>query len=362
MEIIKTTIAIRSKPKSARQLPTRTRLDEQLDLLLNDANFTVDKIFEAANGTIVGLPRGRRDRRGRCANYFRIDLQTCSREYLNIQYQVSKHTVACVLVARCVRPFTKVLETIREAMRLSFESGTYPTSGLPNGGSPNIIYKIEVHKAQNLDIKNNTSRKGKKTKNKSSKHQIIHQRKATKSELVNDGVVLNDKISYYNAEIEQTMQSIHKNIILKQAVASFLKKIPMIGLIVGLLLALYQYRRGEYKRALCEILSGAFSLAQPFGIVVSIAVSIAIDGGIVAMDLMESEDIKSIENYTATIKCAEQQLADIRARYRALGMTDSDIEEYCQKRVKKDSTMLMIEEQTKTTKTTTYRRRFLSVS
>ena len=357
MDVWNTQRPIRNNLNSARQLPARGRLASQLELLLDHVKFTTDNIFEASVGkTIVGLPREPRDPLGRLNNYFRIDFQgvTTAEAYWNIQYQVSNYTVACVLVDPRVNQYANGLEKVKEAMKSSFESGTYPTRGKPYGGLPNYIYQIDVIKPKSGA--RYTSKKGKISK-KSSQHDILRQRKPKKiNKLVADAVDLRDKISCFNEDIEGAMGSIYNNIFLKQVVASLLKNIPMLGLIVGLLLVLHRFNRGEYKRSLCELLSGAFSLVTPFGIVASIA----IDGAILTTDIIESEDIKNITKNESAINYAEQQLADVQARMRSLGMTDGEIEEQF---AKQGHNITMIETETIVTKSiTTYRRRCLSVS
>ena len=350
MDVWDTGRPIRHRSNSAKDLPARGRLASQLELLLNHGKFT--NIFEASVGTtIVGLLRESTDPQGRPDNYFRIDFQRVTAEgYLNIHYQVSNHTVACVLVDPQVENCANGLEKVQEAMKLSFNSGTYPTRGKPNGGLPNYIYQIDVIKLKN--VARYTSKRGKRNK-KSSKHDIIlRQRKPRKiNKLVDDAVDLKDKISRLNEDIEGAMQSIYKKIFLKQVVATLLKNVPMLGLIVGLLLVLYRCNRGEYKRSLCEVLSGAFSLVPPFGIVASIA----IDGAILTTDIIESEDNKKIMKNESAINYAEQQLADVQARMKSLGMTDGEIEEHFSKQ--SHNTPTMIETETIETKTVTYRRR-----
>ena len=280
MDVWNTQRPIRNNSNS-RQLPARGRLASQLELLLNHVQFTMDRT--AVRRTIVGLPRESTDPQGRTDNYFQIDSQRGTEGCLNIQYQVSNHTVACVLVDPRVNQYANGLEKVKEAMKSSFESGTYPTRGKPYGGLPNYIYQIDVIKPKSGA--RYTSKKGKRSK-KSSQHDILRQRKPKKiNKLVADAVDLRDKISRFNEDIEGAMGSIYKYIYLKQVVASLLKKIPMLGLIVGLLLVLHRCNRGEYKRSLCELLSGAFSLVPPLGIVASIA----IDGAILTTDIMESE-------------------------------------------------------------------------
>ena len=350
MDVWDTRQPIRHRSNSAKDLPARGRLASQLELLLNHGKFT--NIFEASVGTtIVGLLRESTDPQGRPDNYFRIDFQRVTAEgYLNIHYQVSNHTVACVLVDPQVENCANGLENVQEAMKLSFNSGTYPTRGKPNGGLPNYIYQIDVIEPKN--VARYTPKRGKRSK-KPSKHDIILRKRKPKkiNKLVDDGVDLNDKISHLNKDIEGAMQSIYNYIFLKQVVASLFKLFPMLGLIVGLFLALHRFNRGEYKKSLCEVLSGAFSLVPPFGTVASIAIDIAI----LTTNIIESEyNIKIMKNESA-IKYAEQQLADVQARMKSLGMTDGEIEEHFSKQ---SHNTTMIETETIETKTiVTYRRR-----
>ena len=133
-----------SRGQKAAELPAKVRIREQLGKLLDKLD--VSNVFEAAAGTIVGLPRETTDPQGRSANYFRIDLQQDPQpdKPLNIQYQVSRSTVACVHVDRRVKDFG--VSGIQDGLRKSLESGSYPVKGKPNSGTPPHIYSVKVEK------------------------------------------------------------------------------------------------------------------------------------------------------------------------------------------------------------------------
>lgn len=130
--------------QKAAELPGKVRIRNQLGELLDKLD--VSNVFEAAAGTIVGLPRETTDPQGRSANYFRIDLQQDPQpdKPLNIQYQVSGSTVACVLVDCRVKDFG--VSGIGEGLRKSLDSGSYPVKGKDNGGTPLHIYSVKVEK------------------------------------------------------------------------------------------------------------------------------------------------------------------------------------------------------------------------
>ena len=133
-----TTTPISGGQKAA-DLPPKVRIGKQLEELLE--KLEVSNVFEAAAGTIVGLPRKTTDPKGRKENYFRVDLQQDPQpgKPLNIQYQVSTSTLACVLVDREVKKFG--VSQIQDGLRKSLASGSYPIKG---GGTPLYIYSVRV--------------------------------------------------------------------------------------------------------------------------------------------------------------------------------------------------------------------------
>ena len=98
---------------------------------------------------------------------------------------MSDQTVACILVHPLVQHFPNGLEKVKDAMRSSFNSGTYPTRGEPNGGVPNYIYQIDV-----IEDKN----EGKRSK-KPSEYNIKCERKPKKiNKLADDAGDLSDNV------------------------------------------------------------------------------------------------------------------------------------------------------------------------
>ena len=148
--------------QKAAELPGKVRIREKLDELLGKLDVSV--VFEAAAGTIVGLPREKTDpQQGRSSNYFRIDLQQDPQpgKPLNVQYQVSTSTVACVQVDPKVKDLG--VSGVREGLRKSLDSGSYPVKGEANGGTPLYIYSVEVvekKKEQKMEEKASSSSKG----------------------------------------------------------------------------------------------------------------------------------------------------------------------------------------------------------
>ena len=159
--------------QKAAELPGKVRIREKLDELLGKLDVSV--VFEAAAGTIVGLPRETTDpQQGKSSNYFRIDLQQDPQpgKPLNIQYQVSTSTVACVQVDPKVKDLG--VSGVREGLRKSLGSGSYPVKGEDNGGTPLYIYSVEVvekKKEQKMEEKASSS---------SSKGPTKEEKKATK--------------------------------------------------------------------------------------------------------------------------------------------------------------------------------------
>ena len=142
--------------QKAAELPGKVRIHEKLEELLGKLDFS--NVFEAAAGTIVGLHPP-----GRSSNYFRIDLQQDPQpgKPLNIQYQVSTSTVACVQVDPKVKDFG--VSGVQEGLRKSLGSGSYPVKGEDNGGTPLYIYSVKVvekKKEQKMEEKASSSSKG----------------------------------------------------------------------------------------------------------------------------------------------------------------------------------------------------------
>jgi hypothetical protein len=147
--------------QKAAELPGKVRIREKLEELLGKLD--VSNVFEAAAGTIVGLPRETTDPPGRSSNYFRIDLQQDPQpgKPLNVQYQVSTSTVACVQVDPKVKGFG--VSGVQEGLRKSLGSGSYPVKGEDNGGTPLYIYSVKVvekKKEQKMEENASSSSKG----------------------------------------------------------------------------------------------------------------------------------------------------------------------------------------------------------